>query len=83
MNKVAILREKVSRLVTVLTEKKVKVTQRGAVARVEYNPTTGMPSVVNLPYIPEDADDEFISAVEGFLDHEHDQAIRSSQVQRK
>ena len=70
MNKVAILREKVTRLVSMLTEKKVKVTQRGAKASVSYNRVTGAPESVNLPYIPEDADDVFCSAVEGFLDHE-------------
>jgi cobaltochelatase CobT len=69
MNKVAILREKVKKLVSLLTEKRVSVTQRGVTAKVDYD-KAGRPVTVNLPYIPEDADDEYIQAIEGFLDQQ-------------
>jgi len=69
MNKAIIVREKVSRLVKMLTDKSVTVTQRGSSAYVQYN-SAGCPSVVNIPYIPDDASDEFLAAIEGFLDHE-------------
>ena len=70
MKRALIVREKVGRLVQLLTEKRVTVTQRGAKAHVQYDPKTGLPSVVNIPFIPDDADETFLSAIEGFLDHE-------------
>lgn len=70
MNRAILTREKVVRLVRLLTEEKgVRVTQRGTQAFVEYNPD-GSPRRVNIPYIPDDATEEFLSAIEGFLDHE-------------
>ncbi|WP_374335297.1 hypothetical protein [Methyloversatilis sp.] len=76
MSKIAILREKVTKLVAMLTEKKVKVTQRGATAKVEYD-GSGKPKLVNLPYIPEDADDDYLRAVEGFLDQQVSRVLYS------
>lgn len=69
MNRAILVREKVGRLVKLMTEKDIKVTQRGAKAYVEYA-TNGCPCRVNIPYIPDDADDKFLNAIEGFLDHE-------------
>lgn len=69
MNRAILVREKVTRLVKMLVEKQIKVTQRGSRAYVEYS-RDGRPSVVNIPYIPDDASEEFLAATEGFLDHE-------------
>lgn len=69
MLKAVIVREAVIKLVQVLTERKIKVTQRGSKAYVRYN-RDGSPSVVNVPYIPDDASEEYLAAIQGFLDHE-------------
>lgn len=69
MNRAIIVREKVGRLVKLMTEKDIRVTQRGSKAYVEYA-TNGCPRLVNIPYIPDDADSTYLDAIEGFLDHE-------------
>lgn len=69
MNPAILVREKVGRLVTLLTEKKIRVQQRGSRAYVEFD-GNGVPKLVNIPYIPDDASPEFLAAIEGFLDHE-------------
>ena len=68
-NRVIIMREATVRIVKMLAEKEVKVTQRGARAFVEYS-HTGRPLRVNIPYIPDDASDELLDAIQGFMDHE-------------
>jgi cobaltochelatase CobT len=50
--------------------KKVKVTQQGTSAFVQFDTKTNAPMRVNLPYLPDDATDELLNAVQGFLDHE-------------
>lgn len=70
MNRAEILRQKVTRLVQLLVAKKIQVTQRGSKAYVEWDKVTFLPKRVNIPYIPDDATEEFCSAIEGFLDHE-------------
>lgn len=67
--RISIVRESIIRIVRMLTEKKVQVTQRGSSAYVTYN-HDGTPKVVNIPYIPEDATEELLVATQGFLDHE-------------
>jgi Mg-chelatase subunit ChlD len=52
-----------------LIERGLKVTQQGIDAKVLYD-QDGMPILVNLPQIPDDADEAFISAMRGFIDHE-------------
>ena len=69
MKRAVIVREKITRLVPMLTEKSVNVTQRGTRAYVSYAPS-GRPQVVNIPYIADDSEDQFLDAIEGFLDHE-------------
>ncbi|MPS48468.1 hypothetical protein [Methylobacillus sp.] len=69
MTKLEILRAKIPKLTALLTKSAVKVTQRGAQAYVKYN-SAGIPTLVNIPFIPDNATPEFISAIEGFLDHE-------------
>lgn len=75
---IAIIRESISRIVTMLTEKKIKVTQQGASAFVEYSPT-GEIKRVNIPYLNDTASEDFISAVQGFLDHEVGHVLFSDQ----
>jgi cobalamin biosynthesis protein CobT len=69
-SRVLIMREAVGKLVNMLAQKEVKVTQRGSKAFVEYNPRTLEPKRVNIPYMPDDASEELMDAIQGFLDHE-------------
>lgn len=69
MFRIAIVRDSIVRIVRMLTEKKVQVTQRGSTAYVSYNPD-GTPRVVNIPHIPDDASEDLLVATQGFLDHE-------------
>lgn len=64
------LREVITKLVPMLTGKGLVVTQRGAQAYVAVNTVTKKPERVNIPSIPDEADPEFISAIQGFIDHE-------------
>lgn len=68
-NRVIIMREAVIRIVKMLSLKDVRVTQRGSRAFVEYA-HTGRPTRVNIPYIPDDASEELLDAIQGFIDHE-------------
>lgn len=68
--RVAIMREAIGKIVMLLTERKIQVTQRGHKAFVTYNDRTGEPKRVNLPYMPDDASNELLDAVQGFIDHE-------------
>lgn len=70
MKRAEILREKIVRLVPLLTGMSIRVTQAGASAYVERDPVTLRPNRVNLPYVPDDASDALINAIEGFVDHE-------------
>lgn len=70
MRKVDILRGKLEKLVHLLTEKKIKVTNRGSEVFVEYDARSGNIKRMNLPYISDDATEEFMEAIEGYLDHE-------------
>ncbi len=74
-----IIRESITKIVSMLTSQSIKVTQRGAKAYVAYHPTTGAILSVNVPYIPDDAKPEFISAVQGFLDHEVGHVLHTDQ----
>lgn len=67
---ITVIRESIGKVVNLLTGKAINVTQRGFQASVQYHPTTGAIMGVNLPFIPDDASEEFIGAVQGFLDHE-------------
>ncbi len=67
---VVVLREALTKIVPLLTNEQVRVTMRGMNAFVEYDPKTLKPVRVNIPYLPDDASDELIAAVQGFLDHE-------------
>ena len=67
---IAVIRESITKVVALLTKRSITVTQRGSKAYVQYHARTGAIQLVNLPYMPDDATDEFIAAVQGFLDHE-------------
>lgn len=64
------LREVVQKLVPLLAGKGLVVTQRGSQAYVRTNTTTKQPEEVNIPNIPDNASQEFIWAIQGFIDHE-------------
>lgn len=68
--KIIELREVVTKLVPLLTQRGLTVTQRGSQAYVRANARTGKPEVVNIPNIPDTASDDFVLAVHGFIDHE-------------
>jgi len=67
--RVELLRAKVVSVTRILSESDIKVTQRGSNAYCSYD-EDGKPSVINIPYIKDDAPDDFLKAIEGFVDHE-------------
>lgn len=67
--RVHVMRETVVRLTQMLAGKGVQVTQRGISAFVRPD-AQGRPVQVNLPYMPDNATDELMDAVQGFMDHE-------------
>lgn len=67
---IVVIRESITKVVSLLTRQAIRVTQRGTQAYVQYSTKNGAIEAVNLPYIPDDATEEFIAAVQGFLDHE-------------
>lgn len=68
---IIILREAITKVVQMLSQiHGLTVTQRGSQAYVKTDPRTLKPLVVNIPYIPDDASDDLIAAIQGFLDHE-------------
>jgi len=76
MKKSILVREKVSAVVAMLARKKIKVTQQGSKAYTKYT-RSGEIELINIPYIPDDASQEFLDAIEGFLDHEVGHALFS------
>jgi hypothetical protein len=76
-NEVAILRQVIEKLVPMISKTGVKVTQRGLQAFVKYD-SKGRPTVVNLPMLPDDAADDLVLAIQGFLDHEVGHILDSS-----
>ena len=68
--RVLILRQAISKIVFMLAGKKIKVTQQGTKAYVEWDTRTHLPIRVNIPNLPDDASDLLIMAIQGFIDHE-------------
>ncbi|OAD82831.1 hypothetical protein ATN89_17255 [Comamonas thiooxydans] len=66
---VAVIRQAITKLVSLLTQKSIKVTQRGVDAFVEYD-SRGNIKRMNIPFLADDAPIELIAAVQGFVDHE-------------
>lgn len=69
MDRILVMREATATLTQMLAGKSVQVTQRGINAYVQAD-KDGKPILVNLPYIPDNADEELLDAIQGFLDHE-------------
>ena len=67
---IIILREAINKVVQMLAGMGLRVTQRGSSAYVQTNPKTLKPELVNIPFIPDNATDELIHAIQGFMDHE-------------
>lgn len=67
---IVVLRESVIKLTQMLAGMGLIVTQRGAMAFVETDKNTLKPLRVNIPFIPDDAPDALICAIQGFIDHE-------------
>ncbi|MDK9739301.1 hypothetical protein KI655_18560 [Vibrio sp. D404a] len=68
--RIAIVRETITKVTRILSGRGIRVTQSGMNAFVEYHPKTLAPVRVNIPFLPDDASNELISAIEGFVDHE-------------
>lgn len=68
-DRVFILRESVVKITQMLSGKGMKVTQQGVNAYVKAD-HKGVPVLVNLPYLPDNATEELCQAIQGFLDHE-------------
>ncbi|MET2951250.1 hypothetical protein ABXV18_24520 [Vibrio owensii] len=68
--RIAIVRETITKVTRILSGRGIRVTQSGMNAFVEYHPETLAPVRVNIPFLPDDASNELISAIEGFVDHE-------------
>lgn len=68
-DRVFILRESVVKITQLLSGKGIKVTQQGVQAFVRAD-HLGVPVMVNLPYLPDNATEDLINAIQGFLDHE-------------
>lgn len=68
-SKIEILRDSITKVTQILTKRDIRVTQIGTSAYVERD-KSGIPTSVNLPYIPDGASDELLSAMQGFVDHE-------------
>lgn len=68
-DKIHILRESVVKITQMLSGKGIQVTQQGLDAYVTAN-ELGEPILVNLPYLPDNAEEDLCAAIQGFLDHE-------------
>jgi cobalamin biosynthesis protein CobT len=67
--RVMLLRDAVVKITQMLSGKGITVTQRGINAYVKCD-HKGRPTVVNLPYLPDNVTEELCMAIQGFLDHE-------------
>jgi hypothetical protein len=67
---VQVLREVVRKLVPMIAGRGVRVTQMGAQAYVSHDARTGKTNRVNIPHLPDNADEALILATQGFIDHE-------------
>ena len=70
MKDIEIVRKSITTITKILSGRGVEVTQIGSEAFVRSNMITGEVVSINIPYIPDDASEELIYAINGFLDHE-------------
>ncbi|UUZ75399.1 hypothetical protein LP414_27165 [Polaromonas sp. P1(28)-13] len=68
-DRVYVMRQSIVKLTQMLVGRGIQVTQQGISAYVRAD-ASGRPLVVNLPYMPDNATEELIDAIQGFLDHE-------------
>lgn len=68
-DRIAILRHAITAITQSLAGMDIRVTQAGVEAWVQAD-HTGKPIQVNLPHLPDNADETLINALQGFLDHE-------------
>jgi len=69
LTRVEIVRQSVRQVVAMLAQRKILVTQIGTQAFVQYD-RRGVPARVNIPYLPDNASEDLLIAVQGFIDHE-------------
>jgi len=74
---IVILREVVTKLTQMLAGMGLKVTQQGTNAFVQFDEVTQRPTRVNIPFIPDNASEELILAIQGFIDHEVSHILHS------
>ena len=67
---ILVLRETVGKLTQLLAGQGLVVTQRGTQAYVRTDVKTLKPTRVNIPHIADNASDDMIMAIQGFIDHE-------------
>lgn len=67
---IAVLREVIVKLTQMLAGMGLRVTQQGSMAYVESDPKTNKPVRVNIPYLPDNASEALVLAIQGFIDHE-------------
>ncbi len=63
------LRDAIAKTVRMLAKDSVRVTQIGAGAYCRFD-KKGKVTLINLPVIPDNPSDDFLTALQGFLDHE-------------
>lgn len=68
-SKIEILRDSITKVTQILSQKDIRVTQIGTSAYVERD-KNGIATSVNLPYLPDTASDDLVNAIQGFVDHE-------------
>jgi len=68
-DRIFLIREAVKSVTRILSGRDIEVTQRGSQAYVEHH-GNGEVRRVNIPYIPDNASDDLLNAIQGFLDHE-------------
>ena len=68
-DRIHVIREATKQVVRILADKDINVTQRGTQAFVEHD-RDGKINRINIPYIPDNASEELINAIQGFMDHE-------------
>lgn len=60
-----------------LAQRGIQVTQRGTGAYCKFNKRTGKPELINLPVIPPEPTEQFLAALEGYIDHEVAHALET------
>lgn len=68
--RVRVVRQSIRSLAGLMTKKKIAVVQRGTQASCEFDRHTGEPIKIVLPVVADDASNDMLDAIQGFLDHE-------------